>query len=142
MQFPSCSKYFAASLKCLVALRYEWSISTKFFSCCKEMLTSVILLSSLGNQGDEGEYYIDRDGKPKPKPPKTYRALMAVLAILIFLIELGVLIFAIKRAIDITRVGKDRVLHVLLAFLFPIPYLIISIIFGDAGARFGMGRCK
>lgn len=52
-----------------------------------------------------------------------------VVAIVFFLLELIVLFFAINMALSCTKGGPERIVNVVLAITFTIPYVMLNILF-------------
>ena len=52
-------------------------------------------------------------------------------AIIIFIIEVAVLYFALDIAINTTTSGAERFVHVVLAVLFTMPYLLFSLLLNE-----------
>lgn len=53
-----------------------------------------------------------------------------VIALLFFLMEIFVLFFAVNIAIECTKPGSERVIHVVMAIVFTLPYMLLNLFFG------------
>lgn len=53
-----------------------------------------------------------------------------VIALLFFLMELFVLFFAVQTAIECSKPGSDRIIHVVMAIVFTLPYMLLNLFFG------------
>lgn len=56
--------------------------------------------------------------------------LYLILATMFFALELIVVFFAVRRAIQCTKTTQERVVHVVLAITCTFPYMLLSIFFG------------
>lgn len=69
-------------------------------------------------------------GKDKDKDDKDYSKCLAciIIAVVILIIEVALLYFALDIAVNTTQSGAERFVHVLLAVLFTMPYLLFSVL--------------
>lgn len=67
----------------------------------------------------------------KDKPPAIFTLFLLVGAILLLIGELMVLFYAINSAIVCTRPGPERVVNIVMAITFPIPYMMINTLFNQ-----------
>lgn len=58
-----------------------------------------------------------------------------VIAIIFVILELFLLFFAINIALNCTKGGPERTVHILLAMILPIPYMLFSIFFSDCAKK-------
>ncbi len=56
-----------------------------------------------------------------------------VMAIIFFILEILVLFYAIIMAINCSKAGPERVVHIVLAIFFTLPYALIMVIFSACG---------
>jgi uncharacterized membrane protein YgcG len=54
-----------------------------------------------------------------------------VVAVIFFILELIVLFYAISMAINCTEPGPERIVNVVLAVVFTIPYVMLNILFNE-----------
>lgn len=77
--------------------------------------------------------YDDTNSKDKTvddKPMnKTLAFVLLVLALTLFIMELIVLVYAVRIALSCSQPGANRVAHVVLALFFTAPYLLIALFF-------------
>lgn len=59
----------------------------------------------------------------------SFDAFLLVVAIIFFVLELFLLFYAISLALMCTKPGPERVVHVTLAIIFTLPYILISVFF-------------
>lgn len=59
-----------------------------------------------------------------------FNLIILVIAIIFFIMELLVLIYAVNIAINCSSVGKNRIVHLVLAVMFTSPYMLLNIFFG------------
>jgi hypothetical protein len=59
-----------------------------------------------------------------------FATMLLVLAIIFFTLELLVMFYAIVRAVTCTKTSQGRIIHVVLAISFTLPYMLLSIFFG------------
>jgi NADH:ubiquinone oxidoreductase subunit 3 (subunit A) len=60
---------------------------------------------------------------------------MLVIAIIFVALEFLLLFFAINIALNCTQGGAERIVHVVLAILFTVPYMLLSIFFSDCAKK-------
>ena len=60
-----------------------------------------------------------------------FTSFMLVTALIFFVLEVILLYFAILIAISCTQGGYERVVHVVLAMTFTLPYMLLSVFFSD-----------
>jgi len=60
---------------------------------------------------------------------------MLVIAIIFVALEFLLLFFAINIALTCTQGGAERIVHVVLAILFTVPYMLLSIFFSDCAKK-------
>lgn len=58
-----------------------------------------------------------------------------VVAIVFFILELILLFFAIKMVLDCTEPGPERIVHMVLAVMFTLPYVLLNTIFNDCSKK-------
>lgn len=58
---------------------------------------------------------------------------MLLLSIIFFAIEIILFFFAINIAINCTKGGYERIVHIVLAVTFTLPYMLIVVFFSDCG---------
>ena len=56
--------------------------------------------------------------------------LSLTLAVLFFALELMVMFYAIIRAVNCTTTTQGRIIHIVIAITFTLPYMLFSIFFG------------
>jgi len=54
---------------------------------------------------------------------------LLVVALIFFALELLVMFFAINVALKCTRGGAERIVHIVLAVVFTLPYMLINLLF-------------
>jgi NADH:ubiquinone oxidoreductase subunit 3 (subunit A) len=60
---------------------------------------------------------------------------LLVIAIIFVILELFLLFFAINIALNCTKGGPERTVHILLAIILPLPYMLLSIFFSDCAKK-------
>tara|TARA_Y100000389_G_C17117441_1_gene343767 strand:+ start:252 stop:569 length:318 start_codon:yes stop_codon:yes gene_type:complete len=60
---------------------------------------------------------------------------MVVIAVVFIVLELLLLFFAINIALNCTQGGPERIVHILLAIMFTLPYMLISVFFSDCAKK-------
>ena len=58
-----------------------------------------------------------------------------VVAFVFFILELILLFFAIKMVLDCTEPGPERIVHMVLAVMFTLPYVLLNILFNDCSKK-------
>lgn len=58
-------------------------------------------------------------------------AFYMVIAMLFFLMELLLVIYAVFIAINCTRGGPERIVHIVLAVIFTLPYVLLNVFFSS-----------
>jgi hypothetical protein len=58
-----------------------------------------------------------------------------VLSLMFFVLEVILLFFAINTAISCTEGGYERIVHVVLAFTFTLPYVLINVFFSNCAKK-------
>lgn len=58
-----------------------------------------------------------------------------VISLIFLALEIFLLFFAIIIALNCTKGGPERIVHVLLAIILPIPYMLFSIFFSDCAKK-------
>ena len=66
---------------------------------------------------------------------KTLAFLILTLAIALFIMELIVLVYAVRVALACSEPGANRITHVILAVFFTIPYLLFALFMGPCHKR-------
>ena len=74
-----------------------------------------------------------KDNDSTSKVASNVNCMFLIASIVFFVIELILLIFALRIAISSSDSGENRLLHVLLAITFTMPYLLLMTV---AGAKF------
>jgi hypothetical protein len=60
---------------------------------------------------------------------------MLVIALIFLVLELLLLFFAINIALNCTQGGPERIVHILLAIIFTLPYMLLSVFFSDCAKK-------
>jgi len=71
------------------------------------------------------------DKESTSKVASNLNCMFLITSIIFFVIELILLIFALRIAISSSQSGQDRLLHVLLAITFTMPYLLLMTVAGS-----------
>lgn len=58
-----------------------------------------------------------------------------VISIIFLILELFLLFFAINIALTCTKGGPERTVHIVLAIILPVPYMLLSIFFSDCAKK-------
>lgn len=58
-----------------------------------------------------------------------------IIAIVFVMLELLVLFYAITMAINCTKAGPERIVHVVLAIVFTFPYVLLSMFFSPCAKK-------
>jgi len=58
---------------------------------------------------------------------------MLVLSLVFFVLEFILLFFAVNIAIRCTKGGYERIVHIVLAVTFTLPYMLLTVFFGECG---------
>lgn len=90
------------------------------------MLTSLYLLSSAKDCHDKCDQHHQLVAGNKPVS-KALAFFLLALAIALFIMEIVVLVYAVRIALACSEPGANRVTHVILAVFFTIPYLLFSL---------------
>lgn len=90
------------------------------------LLSSTCLKNAVDNYTTQSQENFKGDSKKKSKC-----VACVVVAIIIFVIEVAVLYFALDIAINTTTSGAERFVHVVLAVLFTMPYLLFSLLLNE-----------
>lgn len=64
-----------------------------------------------------------------------FTSFILVVAIIFFILELLLFFYAIKIAIVCTKGGPERIVHLVLATIFTLPYMLFSIFFSNCSKR-------
>ena len=65
-----------------------------------------------------------------------------VVAVIFFALELIVLFYAINMALSCSQAGPERVVNVVLAITFTLPYVMLNILFNSCAKATLRGRAK
>ena len=66
----------------------------------------------------------DDDTATKREAEEEFSISMILLLFIIFFIELSILVYAIRAIIKCSKTTKETTIHVIIALLFPLPYLV------------------
>lgn len=58
-----------------------------------------------------------------------FNAFLVVIAMIFFVLELVLLFYAILIALNCTKAGAERIVHIVLAVIFTLPYMLLSVLF-------------
>ena len=58
-----------------------------------------------------------------------------IVAFVFFILELILLLFAIKMVLDCTEPGPERIVHMVLAVTFTLPYVLLNSLFNDCSKK-------
>lgn len=61
--------------------------------------------------------------------------IMLVFALILFVFEIIVVIYAILMALRCTKSGPERIVHIVLALTFTLPYVLIMSVFNSCGQK-------
>ena len=64
-----------------------------------------------------------------------FASFVLVVAVIFFLLELIVLFYAINMALVCTKGGAERIVNVVLAITFTIPYVMLNILFNQCAKK-------
>lgn len=81
----------------------------------------------LKNSIDSYNHHVHEGYKTDAKM-KAQCVAVIVVSIIILIIEIAVLYYALDIAINTTQAGAERFIHVILAVLFTMPYLLFSLL--------------
>ena len=96
------------------------------------LVSGYLLKKSIENYQRTNNDKRGREGySHKDKPPAIVTLFLLVGAILLLIGELMVLFYAINSAIVCTRPGPERVVNIVMAITFPIPYMMINTLFNQ-----------
>lgn len=92
------------------------------------MLTSLYFLSCAKECHDRCSKHCPPGSHTDDKPMnKALAFFLLALALALFIMEVVVLVYAIRIAVACSEPGANRVTHVVLAVFFTIPYLLFSL---------------
>ena len=90
------------------------------------MICSILLCQKSQQEKDDEDLY-DVEDSTNPKKDDIYSS--NYFRYIVFFIELVLIYFAIKIAIKCTKSTSETLVHLILAILFPVPYLLLIISF-------------
>lgn len=64
-----------------------------------------------------------------------FDSFVLVVAMVFFVLELIVLYFAVSVAIKCTRGGPERIVHIVMANTFTLPYMLLNTLFNDCAKK-------
>ena len=64
-----------------------------------------------------------------------YASFILVLAVVFFVLEIIVLFYAVNMAIVCTKGGPERIVNVVLAIVFTIPYVLLNTLFNSCAKQ-------
>lgn len=89
------------------------------------MILSSCMLKRATEKKDDLKYKLHNDWE------KAKYGLFVVLSIVFFLMELTLLVFAIRSAVRNSSTGADRVVHIFLAIFATVPYLLFDVFLSE-----------
>lgn len=60
-----------------------------------------------------------------------FNAFLVIIALIFFILELILLFFAILIALNCTKAGAERIVHIVLAVIFTLPYMLLNVLFNS-----------
>ena len=75
------------------------------------------------------------DNKPLTTGQKVAASIFLSVALVVFMLELLVLVYAIQIAVSTTNHGKERTLHILFAVFATGPYVLLQLFFGNSNVK-------
>lgn len=103
-----------------------------------KMLLSTTMLNSAmcGYNSTNNDKKLDSYDMNKNGPVANVVAtIVLIVAIIFFIFEVLVLIYAIIIAIKCTKSGPERIVHIVLAITFTLPYMLIMSVFSPCGQK-------
>ena len=96
-------------------------------------VSSIVLKNALENysKSKRREKYSSGDSTGSTTGSKTSSVVLVAFAILFLLMELVIVYYSIVIAFSCSQKGPERVVNVILAVLFPVPYLMLNLLFNN-----------
>lgn len=96
------------------------------------LVSCVVLSNSLKSHKEKFE--------SKTEKEKRISATYLILSIILFIIELMLFILALFIALKCQKQGIDKALHIMVAILFPLPYLLLMLVFSKCAQNIVEGE--
>lgn len=58
-----------------------------------------------------------------------FNTFLVVIALIFFILEIILLFYAILIALNCTKAGAERIVHIVLAVIFTLPYMLLNVLF-------------
>lgn len=94
------------------------------------MFTSSFVLKNVVDKYNKSKYK-EKYSSDGVETYSSFYGILIVLAIILFAIEMFILYRAVAIVFACTQKGFNRTMNFVLAILFPLPYLIFNVLFGN-----------